>query len=74
MNKTTFIAQVIISFFMAIAMSGTLSAIMLGINAQWLANWPRAFIMSWPVAFIYAQLIGPFAFWAARKLTAKTSA
>ena len=69
MNKTVFVAQIIITFCMALTMSGTLSAIMMGINAEWLAAWPKSFIIAWPIAFIYTQFISPFAFFVAGKLT-----
>ena len=61
-TKTLLLAQVFITFFMAALMSGIMSAIHLGLTAEWLRIWPREFIVAWPIAFVLSQIVSPLSF------------
>lgn len=65
-KKTTLVMQLCMTFMMALTMSGTLGFINEG--ADFLAHWPRMFIIAWPIAFLYTRLINPLAFKIAFKL------
>lgn len=54
-KKTLLIAQIIITFMMALSMSGIMSAFGMGLTKAWLQAWPRQFIIAWPIAFILTQ-------------------
>lgn len=73
-RKTMLVAQILITFMMALSMSGLMSLLALGPTAQWLASWPRQFIMGWPIAFVLTLFVGPFAFKLAGRLTGKPAA
>lgn len=55
-KKTLIIAQLIITCLMAGSMSGIMSLISMGPTAEWLAGWPKAFLVAWPIAFLLTQL------------------
>jgi hypothetical protein len=59
-KKTTLVLQIIMTFFMALCMSGTIGFINGG--ADFLAHWPKMFIIAWPIAFIWTRIINPIAF------------
>jgi hypothetical protein len=65
-KKTTFIAQVLITFMMALCMSGTMGFISAG--PDFLAHWPQSFIIAWPIAFLFTQVVTPLAFKIALKV------
>ncbi|MHC3128113.1 hypothetical protein OB03_12870 [Brevundimonas sp. GN22] len=60
--KTLLLAQVFITFFMALSMSGIMSAIHMGVGAEWLRVWPREFIVAWPIAFVLTQVFSRLGF------------
>lgn len=70
-KKILLIAQLMITFMMALSMSGIMSLIALGPTKQWLAGWPVQFIIAWPIAFILTQFTSKIAFALAPKLAAK---
>lgn len=61
-KKTLIIAQIIITFLMALSMSGIMSVITLGPTAEWLHAWPKQFAIAWPIAFILTQAATRIAF------------
>ena len=61
-KKTIIVAQIFISGMMALLMSGTMSALFMGISAEWLSAWGKTFLLAWPIAFVYSLLVGPLAF------------
>lgn len=71
-KKTIILAQVFISFSMALSMSGIMGFIALG--ADVLAAWPRNFIIAWPIAFIVSQILTPLSFKLANMLTSEPRA
>ncbi|KKB78131.1 hypothetical protein VW35_12540 [Devosia soli] len=71
-KKTIILAQVFISFSMALSMSGIMGFIALG--ADVLAVWPRSFIIAWPIAFVVSQILTPLSFKLANMLTAEPRA
>ena len=70
-TKTIVIAQIFISGMMACLMTGFFSFLNFGPTAQWLNEWPRAFIIAWPVAFCLSLLVGPLSFRIAGMITGK---
>jgi len=66
-KKTIVLAQLFITFSMALAMSGIMGFIALG--ADFLAHWPQSFIIAWPIAFVVSQIITPLSFKLANRLT-----
>jgi hypothetical protein len=59
-RKTELVAQLIITFCMALIMSGIMGYIAAG--PAYFAHWPQTFITAWPIAFLVTQFVGPFAF------------
>jgi len=70
-KKILLIAQILMTFMMALLMSGIMSLIALGPTKQWLSVWPIQFIIAWPIAFILTQFTSKIAFALAPKLAAK---
>lgn len=70
-KKILLIAQILMTFMMALLMSGIMSLIALGPTKQWLSVWPIQFIIAWPIAFILTQFTSKIAFTLAPKLAAK---
>jgi hypothetical protein len=68
-KKTLLIGQVLMTFLMALSMSGILSAIMMGLTAEWLAHWPQQFIIAWPIAFVMTLIWSRVAFPLAGRLS-----
>jgi hypothetical protein len=56
------VAQVMITRFMAVSMSGIMSAVGLGLTWHWLANWPKQFVIAWPIAVLPTQVYGRLVF------------
>jgi hypothetical protein len=67
-KKVLIVAQLCITFCMAVSMSGIMSLIAMGPSAEWLAAWPIAAITAWPIAFILTQFFSRFGFFVAHKL------
>lgn len=67
-KKTLIIAQILMTFLMALSMSGIMSAMALGLTRQWLAVWPQQFLIAWPVAFALTLLATRIAFPLAARL------
>lgn len=61
-KKTLLLAQLFITFMMALSMSGIMSLLQLGPTAEWLAIWPRQFIVAWPIAFLLTMVISRLGF------------
>lgn len=61
-KKTILIGQLLMTFLMALSMSGILSAIILGLNGDWLAQWPGQFLTAWPIAFVMTLIWSRVAF------------
>lgn len=68
-RKTLLLSQAIITFVMALFMSGLLSFLQLGFTSVWLHAWGHAFLIAWPAAFILIQLVGPVSFKIAARIT-----
>ena len=66
--RTLLVAQAIISFSMALLMSGYATCLQFGFTAEWLQIWAHAFVMAWPVAFCLSLVVGRMAFAIAHKL------
>lgn len=66
-KKTLFLAQLLITFSMALTMSGIMGFIALG--AAFLPIWPKSFLIAWPIAFVVSQIITPLSFKLAHRLT-----
>lgn len=58
-KKSIFLTQVIMTFIMAATMSGIMGLIFTGPSMQWLANWPKQFIIAWPIAFAVTMVAWP---------------
>ena len=55
-KKTILISQILMTFMMAMSMSGIMSLIALGPTADWLAIWMKQFLFAWPIAFVLTGL------------------
>ncbi|WMT87630.1 DUF2798 domain-containing protein [Pelagibacterium sp. 26DY04] len=73
-KKTLLLAQIFITFMMALSMSGIMSLLQLGATAQWLTIWPRQFIIAWPIAFVLTMVISRLGFALAHRITASRNA
>ena len=67
-KKTLFLAQLFITFMMALSMSGIMSLLQLGPTAEWLTIWPRQFIVAWPIAFLLTMVISRLGFALAHRI------
>lgn len=70
-KKTLIVAQVLITFMMAISMSGIMSLIAMGPTREWLHAWPGQFIIAWPIAFCLTLVVSKVAFGIAFRLTVR---
>jgi len=68
-NKTVLVGQALISFMMALLMTGFFSFLELGPTAVWLDMWWRSFVAAWPVAFCLSVPVSKLAFTVAIRLT-----
>ena len=59
MNTKSLLTQVIMTFIMAATMSGVMGLIFTGPSMEWLASWPRQFVIAWPIAFVLTMLAWP---------------
>lgn len=59
-KKTQIVLQLLITFMMALTMSGIMGFIAAG--PDYLAHWPLTFITAWPIAFLVTQVVTPVAF------------
>lgn len=66
--KTILLAQAMISFTMALLMSGYATCLQFGFTMLWLSVWSHAFVMAWPVAFLLSMVVGKAGFTLAHKL------
>ncbi|MDJ1370492.1 DUF2798 domain-containing protein [Gulosibacter molinativorax] len=58
-KKRAILTQIIMTFIMAGVMSGLMGLIMTGPSIEWLAAWPKTFIIAWPIAFALTMLAWP---------------
>lgn len=59
-KKSILLSQVIMTFIMALTMSGLLGMIFSGgPSAEWLAAWPKQFLIAWPIAFALTMVAWP---------------
>lgn len=58
-KKSVFLSQVFMTFIMAATMSGIMGLIIMGPSADWLAAWPKQFIVAWPIAFVLTMFAWP---------------
>lgn len=58
-KKRALLTQVVMTFIMAATMSGIMGLIFAGPSLQWLANWPRQFLIAWPIAFVLTMVAWP---------------
>ena len=73
-KRTIIISQLVMTFIMALTMSGIMSMIALGPTAEWLAIWPKQFIMAWPIAFVLTMIAWPLSMALTRLLVRPGSA
>lgn len=66
--KTVVLAQAIISFTMALLMSGYATCLQFGFSLQWLQVWAMAFVTAWPVAFCLSLVVGKLGFALAQRI------
>lgn len=62
------VAQAIISFSMALLMTGYATCLQMGFTQLWLQTWAHSFVLAWPVAFCLSLVVGKMAFAIAHKL------
>lgn len=70
-KRTALLAQVVMTFLMALTMSGIMSLIAMGPTIEWLARWPLSFITAWPIAFILTMVAWPLSMKTAIRLTSR---
>ncbi|WP_147918123.1 DUF2798 domain-containing protein [Ruania zhangjianzhongii] len=58
-KKRALVTQVIMTFIMAATMSAIMSLIFAGPSMQWLAGWPKQFLIAWPIAFALTMVAWP---------------
>lgn len=58
-KKYILVAQIFMTFIMAALMSGIMGIIIMGPTMEWLAAWPKQFIVAWPIAFILTMFTWP---------------
>lgn len=66
--KTIILAQALISFMMALLMSGYATCLQFGFTMEWVHIWMKAFAMAWPVAFCLSLVVGRAGFALAHKI------
>ncbi|MBS1184310.1 MAG: hypothetical protein H6Q99_4190 [Proteobacteria bacterium] len=67
-KKFALISQIVMTFMMALTMSGIMSVIELGPTAVWLNHWPKVFLIAWPTAFVLTMVAWPTAMAVTRKI------
>lgn len=71
--RTLILAQVMISFAMALMMTGFFAFLALGPTAEWLRAWIGNFVIAWPLAFCLSLVVGKVAFAIASGLTSDST-
>lgn len=71
MMATRWIFALLMSLFMSVVMTFTISLLNTGWDAQFLARWGRAISLAWPLAFILVLTVAPPMQRLATKLAAK---
>ena len=61
-RKTLIIAQLVITFCMAVTMSGIMGLIIGGYTEDFFIHWPVQALTAWPIAFFFTQFYGPLGF------------
>ena len=61
-KKTLLIAQILMTFMMALMMSGIMSLLVFGPTAEWLRVWRHQFLLAWPIAFVLTLGVSRIAF------------
>lgn len=67
-RKSLILAKVMMTFLMALLMSGIMSMLALGPTEIWLRNWPKDFLIAWPIAFLLTNVVSRIVFPAAARL------
>lgn len=67
-KKFIFLSQVFMTFIMASIMSGLMSLFAMGPSMEWLAAWPKSFIIAWPIAFALTMVAWPASMALAKKV------
>ena len=70
-KKEKVIAAILMSLFMAFALSGYFAVLKMGFTPGWVSAWFSGFISVWPVALILVLLIGKPVSILASKIAAK---
>jgi len=60
-GKARFIFPVVMAFFMALLMTAVVTFINLGLSADFISRWMKAFIVAWPLASLVAFIAVPLA-------------
>lgn len=68
-KQTILVAQLFISFMMALLMTGIFSFFELGMTHAWLRAWMGHFMIAWPIAFVLSIVVGAIGFKLAIKIT-----
>lgn len=68
-KKTIIIAQILISFLMALSMTGIFTFFQFGFSFNIIGEWLSRFIIAWPIAFILSIPIGKLSFKLANKIS-----
>lgn len=67
-KKFVLLSQVFMTFIMAAIMSGLMSLFAMGPSMEWLAAWPKSFIVAWPIAFALTMVAWPTSMTLAKKV------
>ena len=67
-KRTILISQLLMTFMMALSMSGIMSLISVGPTAAWLEIWPMQALMAWPIAFVLTMAAWPLSMALTRRL------
>jgi len=73
-KKAVFVTQLIMTFMMAVSMSGIMSLIAMGPTEVWLSRWPVQALSAWPIAFVATMVLFPLASRLARIVLRKPAA
>lgn len=68
-KKTIIIAQILISFLMALSMIGIFTFAQLGFSFEAVEQWLSRFIIAWPIAFTLSIPISKLSFKLANKIS-----
>lgn len=72
-TKTLLLAQIFITFFMSMTMSGFMGILHMGFTPAFLQTWPRDWAIAWPLAFILTQIFSRLGFALAFKIRAMSA-